>query len=172
MTDRQHNAHRHTCGHPGPGEKTIMDMALDPFERDALTLMRQIFVAMDRTGSTTSPQAAFLAETLFPPDTAVDLHMALTRLVVAMAQGRSEPFRYSNPQCLNCSQVLTVAERLLSETLHHTRRNRHGHAIVAASLLCDRQPAEVLVAAARQVAMLSPVSPDPAKAEPTVLRFL
>ncbi|MHC0053003.1 hypothetical protein [Actibacterium sp. D379-3] len=147
---------RHICGIPKPGEVLIARAGFDRFESDALFVMRHVFLTMQPNPSRAGADPYAAAETAFDGRAGIELATALVALVQTMAMGRSAGFSFSNPYCAGCAGVLTGCERHLLSLLHLTRRGAEGRAMVHALMLCDRAPAQALLAAAHEVARRAP----------------
>lgn len=140
----------------GREECLLSDTAFDRFERDALVVIRQACGAMSAGRRRGQGDVYGLAARLFPWDRQQMLACALVALVQTVALGRSARFAYSNPACPDCAAVLTGAERHLLSLLHHVRRGETGRAVAHATMLCDRCPAQIPLAAAEAVAAYAP----------------
>lgn len=140
----------------GREECRSSDTPFDRFERDAMAVIRQACGGMSARRQSGQGDVYGAALRLFPWDRQQMLACALIALVQTVALGRSARFAYSNPACPDCALVLTGTERHLLSLLHHVRRGATGRATAHAAMLCDRCPAQMLLAAAQLVADYAP----------------
>lgn len=118
-----------------------------------LGLARHLFQSFAVPESQGWLRAMHLAEARFGPDIAGPLCFDLVASVQAMRQCRSGVFRFSNPDCPCCRDVVTPHERLLLSVLHALENGRADEARAHAVLLCEgAEPAPFLAVAARLVA--------------------
>lgn len=78
------------------------------------------------------------------------------RMVKAMQVARKSDFRFSNPLCVHCSQVMTPQERQLIGCLSQHRRGCPERAKAHAILLCESNPIDELMNATAALANFMP----------------
>lgn len=141
---------RHSlCARTGPGarECAVADLAPDPYELAALSVMRHLFSSFAAPSGHGWLAAAAEAEQRFRAFQPGERFFELLRVVQAMRRARRSPFQFSNPHCPPCAAVLTEAERHLMLALQAARRGRLGPSRTHAMLLCEGADVSAVVEA-------------------------
>lgn len=74
----------------------------------------------------------------------------------SMQRARKSTFRFSNPNCTHCSQILTAQERQFLGVIVEMRRNRLDRAKAHATLLCEGNDVSAFLAESAQLAVCLP----------------
>lgn len=141
----------------------LADSGLDADERAILLVMRHYFQSFTQPQSQGWIMAFRAALQHFPHDHAANVALVTLSVVQAMRMSRCEAFRFSNPDCVNCSQLLCEDERQLIGVVAATRRGQRSRTHTHALLICEGNETVSLLNAARELSHLL-VAAQPARA--------
>lgn len=134
------------------GDTTLNDHNLDVVDFGFLTAARYFCVSFSSPHSDAWVFAMLVPERFFPgPDSAEMMRRALA-VVQEMRTSRRSTFRFSNPRCECCANVVTQDERHLLQLVQHARAGKRSHAASSAMLLCEGHDTADTILAAYQFA--------------------
>lgn len=134
------------------GDTTLNDHNLDVVDFGFLTAARYFCVSFSSPHSDAWVFAMLVPERFFPgPDSAEMMRRALA-VVQEMRTSRRSTFRFSNPRCECCANVVTQDERHLLQLVQHARDGKRSHAASSAMLLCEGHDTADTISAAYQFA--------------------
>ncbi len=102
-----------------------------------LTVLRYFLQSFTYPTSQAWMSAFEVASRHFPPQEAANLALAGLDMVQAMRVARRAGFRFSNPDCPGCRQVMSGDERQLLGALAASRRGQRSRAHTHALILCE-----------------------------------
>ena len=145
----------HGCGATSePGDVALASLALDPAMDSALDIMRCFFTAFASPASQGWIGAQEGSVAAYGLRDGPRMALALLRLVQALRGARRSPFRFSNPGCAHCRQVVTDTEARLIALIQEMRRGGGSALHVHAMMLCEGGDAAPLLIQARIAAEL------------------
>lgn len=115
----------------------IADAGLDRDERALLQVMRYFFQSFTQPETQGWIMAFRAALQHFPHDQAANIALASLSVLQTMRMSRREAFRFSNPDCAACCEVLCDDERQLIGIVAATRRGQRSRAHTHALLICE-----------------------------------
>lgn len=136
---------------PSPKEMALSEAGYDDIEEAILTIARYYFQTFALPQTQSWLAALQVADTRFPGTSSAGIAMDILAAVQAMRMSRSSPFRFSNPACPGCSQIIGEHERQFMCVVQAARRGQMGSARTHAMLLCEGNDTEALIA--RMVAL-------------------
>jgi len=141
------------CSAPDHGDDLLVaEAGLDRAERQMLTVLRYFLQSFTYPTSQAWMMAFQVAGRHFPPVEAANLALAGLDMVQAMRVGRREGFRFSNPDCPGCRQVMSGDERQLMGALAAARRGQRSRAHTHALILCEGNDVQPFLEAANILA--------------------
>ncbi|WP_421703708.1 hypothetical protein [Aliiroseovarius sp.] len=128
----------HPCSAPDHGnDLPVAGAGLDRSELQVLTVLRYFLQSFTYPASQAWMTAFQVAGRHFPAEQSANLALAALDMVQAMRVARREGFRFSNPECPGCRQVMSGDERQLMGALAAARRGQRSRAHTHALILCE-----------------------------------
>lgn len=142
--------HVHHAEHDG----LLEDCRFDRFETSALEVSRYLFSSFAHPLSHGWMDAFERAEEIFPPPFGSTIALALVRCIRVLRLCRTTRFSFINADCKACSRLVTQEERHFISILRATRQNRRSEAVTFATMVCEGQNPEHLVAAFERLCVI------------------
>lgn len=146
------NTPRSCGGRPARKERYVAEMGYGVDERAILAIARHYFLTFADPASQAWMRAQMLARCTFEGDHGHKVSDAVLSFVRELRMARNSSFRFSNPDCPGCANILCECERQIMGVIIAVRRNQpssaHGHAL----LLCEGNNIDGLLEAADDVA--------------------
>ncbi|QBF30461.1 hypothetical protein [Thalassococcus sp. S3] len=117
-----------------------------------LTTARFFFLSFSEPQSAGWLTAILSAETMFQRPDAALLTRQVLIVLQEMRQSRRSTFRFSNPRCTCCADIVTHDERHLIDTIRASRALDRSRAFSSAMLLCEGQEVGRVLTAAEALA--------------------
>ncbi|MCP9484114.1 hypothetical protein NNA36_19300 [Shimia sp. CNT1-13L.2] len=137
-----------------PGHCRVDEAGLDALDIAVLAVVRLVCQSFAQPDSQAWTRCLAIAVEAFPAERSTETLVAVLDLVQAMRRYRTEGFRFSNPDCANCSMFLSENEQQLLGAVVAARRGQdstlHAHAMV----LCEGHSAGELLECARALGLL------------------
>lgn len=140
----------HACR--SQGETPLSALNADAIDFAFLTAARYFFVTFSEANSNAWLSAVLGSESFFPDACHAETMRRALAVVHEMRTTRKSVFHFSNPRCPNCSSVATDDERHLLQMVQFARKGQTSGVSSSAMLLCEGNPAERVIAAARHFA--------------------
>lgn len=129
---------RECCPRQANGKETALaDAGFDQVERSILEICRFFFQTFAQPTCQSWLHALQRADHVFDPDHSAQTAFEILAMVQAMRASRKSSFRFNNPYCPGCSQLLTEHERQFIGVLRGLRSGRVSAAQTHAMLLCE-----------------------------------
>ncbi|MEM0937099.1 MAG: hypothetical protein AAF646_09340 [Pseudomonadota bacterium] len=126
------------CGRcTSPKDTTLADAKYDLIEVTILEVARHYWQTFAMPETQSWLRALQCAETRFPGPHGGEIALETLATVQAMRVSRTSNFRFNNPNCPCCSQVVGEHERQFMSVFQAVRSNRVGLARTFAMLLCE-----------------------------------
>lgn len=119
------------------GERLLSDLGLSARETTVLQIARCFFQSFAQPASQGWLTAHRVAAAEIPADHAPATLCATLEMVQGLRVSRRSIFRFSNPYCAACGNILTAHERLLMASLAEFVSGRPEEAQRHATLLCE-----------------------------------
>ncbi|MEM1312959.1 MAG: hypothetical protein AAGI51_00280 [Pseudomonadota bacterium] len=135
-------------------DRHLDECGFDGFELTTLDVARRFFASFARPETHGWIAAFEAAERAYPAPFGATIAMALVRALDVMRQLRRSPFDFVTADCPVCAGTITQEERHLIATLAAARRGRRSEAMAHATMLCEGERPEALVASFETLAVL------------------
>lgn len=130
---------------PSPKEMSLSEAGYDAAEDAILEVARYFFQTFALPHTQSWLAALHRAEARFSGSSGPGIAMDILAAVQAMRASRSSCFRFSNPACPGCSQIVGEHERQFMCVFQAVRRGQMGPARTHAMLLCEGNDTEAFI---------------------------
>lgn len=155
---------RECCPRQASGKETaLVDAGFDQVEHSILEICRFFFQTFAQPTCQSWLHALQRADHVFDPEHSAQTAFSILAMVQAMRASRKSSFRFNNPYCPGCAQLLTEHERQFMGVFRGLRAGHLSEAQTHAMLLCEgHDTTAFLDRTASLVGLLAqaPVAPD------------
>jgi len=141
---------------PAPTDTALIALNLNATDYATLMVARYFFASFADPKGAAWLSVVLCSQDFFPHHSnSPAIVQAVLEVVHKIRTSRTSMLRFSNPNCLDCANIVTAAERHLMTILQNVRSGNLSGATAHAMLLCEgHETAGVLAAAARLTALL------------------